>query len=390
MSKLDTSAELIKLSRLLRRPEADVSFLAELPLPALIELRQHTSNLFFNDGKKLFQNLASASKLLPAGITAVIAEKAFGPMLCARIAGEMPWQRAVDLSQKMSIPFLADVCTEIDPRRVADILQNMPQDRILAVALELLKRKDYLVMGQFVNLMLEKQLAAIVPHVPEEALLHTGFYVEGKHQLSNIMRLLPESRLRKLVVIMQQNQQLWPEALAMMVHLEDDLKRLMGDLAVEQDEAMLDDLAQTVQRLDLWKDALPLLACMSTSLQLKLVNRAAMQDTVLLRSVVDNADRFGLWSKLLPLVEFMTTGQRQTIAQTIAERGVDLQTRIIRAAASHHIWPPVFDMAVWLPEAAKEQILQVFRELATHRADLVPEWKKLAEDRGLTALFTPL
>ena len=93
MSKLDTRAELIKLSRLAQVTEADLAFLEDVPLASLVKVRELTTERMFSDGRKLFQNLASASKLMPNSLTAMIAEKAFGPLLCARVAGEMPYQR---------------------------------------------------------------------------------------------------------------------------------------------------------------------------------------------------------------------------------------------------------------------------------------------------------
>ena len=105
MSKLESSAEIQKIGQLLGVKGDDLSFLQDLPVKELINLRGLTTDKLFNDGRKLFQKLASASKLMPAGITASIGEKVFGPMLCARIASEMPYQRAVELAQKMSIPF---------------------------------------------------------------------------------------------------------------------------------------------------------------------------------------------------------------------------------------------------------------------------------------------
>ncbi len=387
MSKLDTSAELIKMSTLLKIEVADIQFLEELPVPTLIRLREQLSDLLFSDGRKLFQNLASASKLMPTGITAMIAEKTFGPMLCARVAGEMPYQRAIDLAQKMSLPFLAQVCKELDPRRVRDIINNMPLNLTRGVALELIKRKDYLVMGSFVGMMPMSHMASIIKDIPEEALLHTGFFIEGKHQLSEIMRMLPENRLRTLVAIMQDKEELWPEALAMMVHFEDELKRKMGDMAAEQNEAMLDTLIRTVARLDLWKDALPLFASMSPGVQYKLINMPSMQDKDILTVSLENADRFGLWGTMLPLVEYMSDAQRRLLAEVLGREGQAFQVRIIDAAWKDHLWQPLFDVVRLMSPADLEHGLRHFRELSAREPALKARWEPLARERGLDSLL---
>lgn len=388
MSKLDTSAELVKLGQLLGVPSAELSFLESLPLPTLIKVRALTTDKLFNDGRKLFQKLASASKLLPAGITASIGEKVFGPMLCARIASEMPYQRAVELADKMTIPFLAKVTLELDPRRVKDIIQHMPIARLRAVATELLAHKHYIVMGGFVGYMLPAQLKTILQDVStEEALLHIGFFIESKHQLSDIIRLLPKERMHKLIGYLQTHEELWPEALALMVHLEDEIKRELGDIAAELGGTVLDDLVGTVQRLDLWQEALPLFACMSPATQFKLINTPLLSQVTPLTSVLVNTDRFSLWATLLPLIEYMSITQRQQLTNLVIAQSADFQQRMIAAVAHHQLWRPVFDVLVLMPESAQQHIAGQFKQLLTAKPELSTTWQPLAEERKLGHLF---
>jgi hypothetical protein len=389
MCKLDTSAELVKLGQLLVVPSAELNFLESLPLPTLIKVRALTTDKLFNDGRKLFQKLASASKLLPAGITASIGEKVFGAMLCARIASEMPYKRAVELADKMTIPFLAKVTLELDPRRVKDIIQNMPIARLRAVATELLAEKHYIVMGGFVGYMLPAQLKIILEDVStEEALLHIGFFIESKHQLSDIIRLLPKERLHKLIGYLQTHEELWPEALALMVHLEDEIKRELGDIAAELGGTVLDDLVGTVQRLDLWQEALPLFACMSLATQFKLINTPLLSQVIPLTSVLVNTDRFSLWATLLPLIEYMSITQRQQLTNLVIEQSADFKLRMIAAVAHHQLWRPMFDVLVLMPEAAQQPIAAQLKQLLIANPELAVAWKPLAEERELGHLLS--
>lgn len=388
MSKLDTSAELVKLGQLLGIPSTELHFLEGLPLPTLIKVRALTTDKLFNDGRKLFQKLASATKLLPTGITATIGEKIFGAMLCARIASEMPYQRAVELADKMTIPFLAKVTLELDPRRVKDIIQNMPLAKLRAVATELLTQKHYIIMGGFVGYMLPAQLKIILQDVStEEALLHIGFYIENKHQLSEIIRLLPKERLHKLIGYLQLHEELWPEALALMIHLEDDLKRELGDIAAELGGTVLDDLVGTVQRLDLWQDGLPLFACMSAATQFKLINTPLLSHVTPLTSVLVNTDRFSLWATLLPLIEYMSIPQRQILTNLVIEQSAEFQERMLAAVAHHQLWRPAFDVVALMPESAQQQIAAQFKQLVAAKPELAAAWKPLAEERQLGHLF---
>jgi hypothetical protein len=322
---------------------------------------------------------------MPAGITATIGEKIFGAMLCARIASEMPYKRAVELADKMTIPFLAQVTIELDPRRVKDIIQNMPLAKLRAVATELLAQKHYIVMGGFVGYMLPAQLKIILQDVSsEEALLHIGFFIEEKHQLSDIIRLLPKERLHKLIGYLQTHEALWPEALALMIHLEDDLKRELGDIA---ELAVLDDLVNTVQRLELWQDALPLFACMSPATQFKLINTPLLSEAIPLTSVLVNTDRFSLWATLLPLIEYMSITQRQQLTNLVIEQSADFKQRMIAAVAHHQLWRPTFDVLVLMPEAAQQAFAGQFKPLLTAKPELSTLWQPLAIERQLGHLL---
>ncbi|MDO8329330.1 MAG: hypothetical protein Q7T36_02535 [Fluviicoccus sp.] len=387
MSKLDTRAELIKLSRLTQVTEADLAFLEDVPLASLVKVRELATERVFSDGRKLFQNLASASKLMPNSLTAMIAEKAFGPLLCARVAGEMPYQRAVDLSLKMSIPFLAEVTIQIDPKRVSDIIRNLPVNHLKAVAKELIRRGEYLVLGGFVNYMQENQMRAIIGDISEKDLLHIGFFMDGKHQISEIIRMLPENRLRKLVGEMQNHRELWPEALALMVHMEDELKRQMGDIAVEQNPEMLDDLTDTVFALDLWKDALPLFACMSPGTQFRLINVAAMSRPDVLEAVVVNTDIYGLWTTLLPLVEYMSTPQREMLGTIVTARGEHFLGAVIDQAHGGGMWQPLVDVIRFMTPEAREAGVPVLRERMARSPELDAKVRVLAIQLGVEALL---
>ena len=384
MSKLDSSAELVKLGQLLHVPSAELQFLEGMSLPTLIKVRELSTDKLFNDGSKLFQKLASASKLMPIGVTASIGEKIFGAMLCARIASQMPYQRAIDLAKKMTTPFLATVTLELDPRRVKDIIQHMPLENLQAVANELLKHRHYMVMGRLVNFMTASNLKVILNGInSEEALLHIGFFIEGKHQLSDIIRLLPKERLQKLISYLQLHAELWPEALALMVHLEDDLKREMGDISADLGEPVLNGLVKAVYERQLWQDALPLFATMSPSTQLQLISTATLNDRGVLKSAITSTDKFALWATLLPLVEFMSHAQQHLLAELVMEEREDLQFRLIDAAYQHHLWQPLFDIMHALTEDKQHNIRVRFKQLALKDPQLVEKWQPLAKERGL-------
>lgn len=112
--KLLASAEITKLGRLLNVADADLAFLADLSPSALREFRERTTDLLFDGDAVRLKRVASAAKLVPAAISAKAAELAFGPLLCAALAGSVEPARAVAIAQKLPTKFLAETSIQLD------------------------------------------------------------------------------------------------------------------------------------------------------------------------------------------------------------------------------------------------------------------------------------
>ncbi len=151
---------------------------------------------------------------------------------------------------------------------------------------------------------------------------------------------------------------------------------------------MLDDLTDTVFRLDLWKDALPLFACMSPGTQYRLINVQAMSRAEVLEAVVVNTDVHGLWGTLLPLVEYMSPQQRETVGGLVLGKGDNFLKTVVNAAETHDMWAPLLDVIRLLsPEtrqAGLPSVKQALQEQSPARAQHV---RALAAERGLEDLL---
>ncbi len=103
----EVRAEVLKLARLLQRDPESLSYLEQLPLDDLRELREQTTDVLFSANQKTLVRLAGASKLLPAGIIAAISQHAFGRCSrgawpgCSNRRGRSRWQGS---SQPRSSP----------------------------------------------------------------------------------------------------------------------------------------------------------------------------------------------------------------------------------------------------------------------------------------------
>jgi hypothetical protein len=192
-------AEVLKLARLLRRDPETLSYLERLDPEDLREFREQLTEMLFSAHAGALGRLAAASKLLPVGVTASIAERALGPVLTARIAGLLDPPRAVEVASRLPGPFLADVAAEIDPRRAGAVIALIPPDQIAEVTRELVHRAEHVTIGRFVGrLSTEARLAALamIDHV---TLLQVAFVVEEDAGLQQMFDDVPPEQRPDLV-----------------------------------------------------------------------------------------------------------------------------------------------------------------------------------------------
>jgi hypothetical protein len=261
----ESRPEVLKLAQLLGRDPDSLSYLEALPVNDVRQLREQVTDVLFSANQKTFARLAAASKLLPAGLSATIAERAFGPVLAARITGQLEPSRAVEVAERLPPGFLADVAIELDPRRASDVIAQIPPPQIAAVTRELVKREEYVTMGRFIGHLSDEAIAAALAVTDDRALLRTGFVLEQKARLEKVAELLGPQRLGGLVGVASTDD-LWPEALDLLAQLDVERQRHLVEQAVGHDE-VLESLVQAAERHGIWDDVLRLQSVTSEASQ---------------------------------------------------------------------------------------------------------------------------
>jgi hypothetical protein len=232
---LQTRAELTKLARALGTAPERVEFLAGLPVEDLRRLRERVSAALFDRHRGGVQRMAAASRILPVGVLARIAERAMPPMLSARIAGEMAPERAAELATRLGAGYLAEVCVELDPRAAGPIVQRLPVEVVVGVAAELLRRGDHLTIGRFVDAAPDEVIRAVVDGIEDDAdLLRIATYVEHADQLERLVGVLPEPRVKGLVrAAVDGPPELQDEVTSLLGRVNDDLAQRLAALLDE-------------------------------------------------------------------------------------------------------------------------------------------------------------
>ena len=388
MSRLDLLAETTKLARVLGVDESGLGYLRKLDAVALRQVREAISAAVFDDTRPMLQRIAAASKLLPAPAIALIGEKVFGPLLCARVAGLLPPERALEVALRLPDAFLADVAVQLDPRGAREVIGHMPAKRVAAVAFILIQRQDWITMGRFVDYLSRDTIKAVIDGIRDDALLHVAFYVETKARLNDIASLLPAARLRSLVVLAgAEGSNLWAEALSLMGHLEPGLLRRIGDLAADQDETVLTRMLHTAQAQNLWDSLLPVIAGMSEASRQKLARLPALAEREILQAVIGAADRESLWDSLLPLVSQMHESARRVTAQAVEHLPEAVLQRLFEAVQRGELWGDLIGLLDLMDDAERREIARL---IGQQGEELLGRLLRSTHQRGLWPALMPL
>ena len=310
-------------------------------------MREQASATMFDGDRQQLQRVASATKLVPSKITATIGERAFGPLLAARVTGLIEPSRAVDIAGHLPTPFLAEVAAQLEPRRASRVIAEIPARQIASITKELTQRGDHVTMGRFVGHLSEAALKAALQSVDDESLLHTAYVVESKGSLGALVEIIPDKRLHDILRTASECD-LWREALDVLRHVSDEQRGRLGDIAAAQDDDVLAGLVKAAQRDNLWADVLPVTRAMSEDSRARFAKLKPIQSRPVLSSIVDAASQRGLWPELLTLLPLLPAASRRRVAALGTGFGRAILAQIIRAAHEQDMWAPLLRFAVEL------------------------------------------
>lgn len=358
MARVAARAELAKLAFVLDTPVAELTHLYALPVAQIRSLREAVYSHMFAHDQTSYARISALVRRLPVWLVALLAPR-FGAQLVARIAGELPARRAVAIAERVSDAFLADVTLHVDPRRVGDLIRQLSVAKICAVAAELFRREEYLIMGRFVNYLTDEAVRAVIPQVEnDEQLARVAFFVESRNRLSHIVQQMPEERLRRIILLgVEPDCPVLLELIALVVNVSYAQQRELGDLAAAQEEAVLERILETTQQHGLWADVLPVIGVLSPESQRKVVNLSILQrDPIYFQTILETAFAHDLWTVALPLTQHMDEAARNVISEHINGMPAAAISQALNAALMGEYWHLILDLAKRLPVAKQREI----------------------------------
>jgi hypothetical protein len=303
---IDAQVEIIKLARLLGTEPEELGYLGAAEPDDIRLFRDQVTDVLFDGDRARLGGFAAGSRVIPAAFAATIAERALGPVLCARLTALVEPDKAVDIAKRLPAPFLAEVAVEMDPRRAKDVIAHVPPNLIEAVAGELSRRGEAVTMGRFVAFLMDPALRAAINGIDDATLLETGFVMEGKERLGHIVSLLPPDRLRSIIVAANERE-MWPETLDLLTSVSAKRRAALVKVALDENlEGMLPGLFGAVEDTDSWETGLRLLAELPAKLKSQLAPAAQTLEAKQRKRALERARHLGLLDELGPIGEALS------------------------------------------------------------------------------------
>lgn len=225
-------SELRKLAHALDVPETALSMVDSLSAADLRTLRVQIGEALFQADKPYFARVAALSKMVPVGVAAKLTEIALPPLLAARTTELLEPHRAAELVTKISPAYLSRVAAYLDASRAPEVVAAMPTGTVAAVAQELARKQEWVVIGSFVSVVGAEALGASVAVFDGEQLLRIGFVLDDLSRLDDIGTLLTDQQIDQLL------------AAAPDLGLWTELDTLLSNLSAARIERMAARLAQ--------------------------------------------------------------------------------------------------------------------------------------------------
>lgn len=223
-------SELERLARLLRCRTRDLGFLGRFAAAEIRALRLAVFARMYADHETTYSRIASASRLLPMRLTAPLAQRMLPARVSAGVVASLPADQAAAMSARMSADYVADVSGFLHPMLSAPVLSRFPADVIVRVAAVLADREDFDTMAEIVSALSDEQVEAVVDAIEDPAVLvQVALRVTDPDALQHLTGIIPEARLREMVVWARRRTRLWPELVALLGRLPaQQRKRLLS------------------------------------------------------------------------------------------------------------------------------------------------------------------
>ena len=370
MNALASRAEILKLAALLRVKSNGLEFLQGVPADHLRRLRQQLDARLQEEETARLRRLVMLAQLPPPPVAALVGRRVFGALLCARLAGQMPPQRALAVAAHLDDGFLADIAVELDPRHAGELFAGLPAERAARIGALLLSRGELAALGRMMEALGGDALGELLDRIPDNSALLRLLYLVGPGEhLAQVMELLTPQRLQQLVLVPAAGAaELWPQALWLLSFADDARRRVLGEVLAGQDDTVLDGLIDAVQSSGLWPALLPLLSAFGEAGQRRFVARPALLAREVIGDLIGAASREGQWGELAGLLRAGGEPLQRGVARALSGVSQAVLIALLKAMVRNNMAESVLPILLRLDPGVLPQLARAAAALPAQMA----------------------
>lgn len=399
MSDLVTRAQMILLARTLHVPVERIAYLERLGAEHLHELEQRMSGRIFEYHGEMFKRIGRLIPIIPLTVSLPLVQRIVPPMMTGRAAGavgvEYPDAAAETLTM-LKTEYAADCTPYVDPKALGELGDIMASEPLVAIVNEVLRRKDHITVGPFLEYAKPKFVEA-VEHgtLDDEGIIFSAAYAYSAPAISNILRQLLDGRSKRIPRMMETvlagSPELKEAAISVMSRASRDVVSEIGDilLAIASPEALGKLAAHVIQ-----KGAAPELMTFVSKLGHPALQRMAMNpifaNTAALTAIVESlviAFSPGPWRGLLLLAERSHPDVQRYIVGLLVRMPVERIAELPEIANADDLWPELLRLVALADHSSQRRIGAIWAGLpAERRAGLHRRIAELRLDARLAGI----
>jgi hypothetical protein len=234
MSDVATRAQVEILARILHTEPAELAFLEEHPLHQVAQLVSAVSDDIFDELAAMFRRVSKLAPLVPNAVVASVAQRMVTPLVAGRAAGALGVDhpdRIVGVLSRLEPGYMAACAPYLDPRAVKLLAPRISADLLLPAGRVLLERREYAVAARFVEFATHQLIVEFEKGLDDDAgLLRTAALVVDDERLNEVIRVMPEARVERILLGARADEELAATAVSMASRLDDDLRDRFQEL----------------------------------------------------------------------------------------------------------------------------------------------------------------
>ena len=322
------------------------------------DLREQVTVVMFDADRQMLQRVAAATKLIPSKLAAVVGERAFGSLLCARLTGLLEPSRAVDIAAKLPTPFLADLAVALDPRRASRVIAEIPPEQIAEITRCSPSARSTSRWAASSAICPRPRCAPRSRSSTTRRCCAPRTSSSPRAASARSSRRCPTSGWSRSSRRPTQAG-LWIQALDVLRYVDERQRGELGDIAAGQDDEVLDGMVKAAQKELLWDDVLPVTRAMSDESRARFAALKSIQTRPVLASIVDAASRHGLWPELLQLLPLLPAAARRRVAALGTGFGRPVLEQIVGAAHEQGLWGPLLQFGTELERRTQLELAKL-------------------------------